>query len=57
MRKLLDPLYEWMKQEVLESKVIGTDDTSVKVLDPSFPSPGRADLAVCGRCSPSGDCV
>lgn len=30
---LLDPLYQWMKKEVLSSKVIGTDDTSVKVLD------------------------
>lgn len=30
---LLDPLYQLMKKEVLSSKVIGTDDTSVKVLD------------------------
>lgn len=30
---LLDPLYELMKKELLKSKVIGTDDTSVKVLD------------------------
>src|SRR5438094_4440076 len=31
--ELLDPLYQLMKKEVLSSKVIGTDDTSVKVLD------------------------
>jgi transposase len=30
---LLDPLYQLMKKELLGSKVIGTDDTSVKVLD------------------------
>jgi transposase len=30
---LLDPLYQQMKKELLGSKVIGTDDTSVKVLD------------------------
>jgi transposase len=35
--ELLDPLYEKLKQELLESKVIGTDDTSVKVLDPKLP--------------------
>jgi transposase len=31
--KLLDPLYQLMKKELLSSRVIGTDDTSVKVLD------------------------
>jgi transposase len=31
--ELLDPLYQHMKKELLGSKVIGTDDTSVKVLD------------------------
>jgi transposase len=31
--KLLDPLYQAMKKELFGSKVIGTDDTSVKVLD------------------------
>ena len=31
--ELLDPLYRLMKKELLGSKVIGTDDTSVKVLD------------------------
>jgi transposase len=35
--KLLDPLYQLMKQELLGSKVIGTDDTSVKVLDRKLP--------------------
>ena len=34
---LLDPLYQWMKKELLSSKVIGTDDTSVKVLDRKLP--------------------
>lgn len=34
---LLDPLYQALKSLVLESKVIGTDDTSVKVLDPKLP--------------------
>src|ERR1044071_2299373 len=31
--ELLDPLYQLMKKELLACKVIGTDDTSVKVLD------------------------
>ena len=31
--ELLDPLYQLMKEELLSSKVIGTDDTSVKVPD------------------------
>lgn len=35
--KLLDPLYRAMKKELFGSKVIGTDDTSVKVLDPKLP--------------------
>jgi transposase len=34
---LLDPLYQLIKKELLGSKVIGTDDTSVKVLDPKLP--------------------
>lgn len=34
---LLDPLYLLMKRELLSSKVIGTDDTSVKVLDRKLP--------------------
>ena len=34
---LLDPLYKLMKKELLSSKVIGTDDTSVKVLDRKLP--------------------
>jgi transposase len=34
---LLDPLYERLKSFVLESKVVGTDDTQVKVLDRSLP--------------------
>ena len=33
---LLDPLYQLMKKELLGSKVVGTDDTSVKVLDRKF---------------------
>ena len=35
--KLLDPLYQLMKKELLSSKVIGTGDTSVKVLDRKLP--------------------
>jgi hypothetical protein len=35
--ELLDPLYQLMNKEVLSSKVIGTDDTSVKVLDRKLP--------------------
>src|ERR1051325_9382891 len=35
--KLLDPLYQAMKKELFGSKVIGTDDTSVKVLDRKLP--------------------
>jgi len=31
------PLYQLMKKELLSSKVIGTDDTSVKVLDRKLP--------------------
>ena len=34
---LLDPLYQSMKKELLGSKVIGTDDTGVKVLDRKLP--------------------
>jgi transposase len=34
---LLDPLYQSLKDVLLQSKVIGTDDTSVKVLDPKLP--------------------
>jgi transposase len=34
---LLEPLYDRLKQFVLESKVVGTDDTPVKVLDRSLP--------------------
>ena len=35
--ELLDPLYERLKQFVLSSKVVGTDDTPVKVLDRTLP--------------------
>jgi len=34
---LLQPLYASMKQALFQSKVIGTDDTSVKVLDVNLP--------------------
>ena len=34
---LLDPLYGAMKKVLFQSKVIGTDDTSVKVLDVKLP--------------------
>lgn len=35
--ELLEPLYERLKQFVLTSKVVGTDDTPVKVLDRQLP--------------------
>jgi transposase len=35
--ELVSPLYDRMKQRVLESKVMQTDDTPVNVLDPSRP--------------------
>ena len=35
--ELLEPLYERLKQFVLASKVVGTDDTPVKVLDRMLP--------------------
>lgn len=35
--ELLDPLYDRLKEFVLSSKVVGTDDTPVKVLDRSLP--------------------
>jgi hypothetical protein len=35
--ELLDPLYERAKRLVLGSKVVQTDDTPVKVLDPNLP--------------------
>ena len=34
---LFSPLYQSLKDCVLESKVVGTDDTGVKVLDPKLP--------------------
>jgi transposase len=35
--ELLDPLYQRLKRFVLSSKVVGTDDTPVKVLDRALP--------------------
>src|SRR5438105_11900639 len=35
--QLLEPLYERLKRFVLASKVVGTDDTPVKVLDRKLP--------------------
>jgi hypothetical protein len=35
--ELLQPLYERLKRHVLSSKVVGTDDTPVKVLDRRLP--------------------
>ena len=34
---LVSPLYELMKQRVLKSKAVQTDDTPVPVLDPALP--------------------
>jgi transposase len=39
--ELLSPLYERLKQFVLSSKVTGTDDTPVRVLDKSLPGTSR----------------
>jgi len=49
---LLDPLYKKLKDFVLASKVVGTDDTPVKVLDRKLPQ--RRHLALCGRPGSSG---
>jgi transposase len=35
--ELLEPLYQRLKRFVLESKVVGTDDTPVKVIDRTLP--------------------
>jgi transposase len=35
--QLLEPLYQRLKRHVLASKVVGTDDTPVKVLDRKLP--------------------
>lgn len=35
--EVLDPIYQSMKEVLFQSKVIGTDDTSVKVLDAKLP--------------------
>jgi len=35
--ELLDPLYQSLKEVLFQSQVIGTDDTSVKVLDAKLP--------------------
>lgn len=49
--ELLSPLYERLKRHVLSSKVIGTDDTPVKVLDRKLPQARK------GRIWPYvGDC-
>ena len=52
--ELLDPLYVRLKQFVLSSKVVGTDDTPVKVLDRSLAriDAQRPLLAVSGRPEP-----
>jgi transposase len=42
--ELLAPLYERLKMFVLESKVVGTDDTPVKVLDRRLPQTRRGRL-------------
>ena len=38
---LVSPLYELMKERVLDSKAVQTDDTPVPVLDPELPRTGR----------------
>jgi transposase len=49
---LLSPLYERLKTFVLSSKVTGTDDTPVRVLDKSLPGPAERDGF--GRMSETG---
>ena len=39
--ELLKPLYDRLKAFVLSSKVVGTDDTQVRVLDPYYPKSSR----------------
>jgi transposase len=39
--ELLAPLYDRLKAFVLSSKVTGTDDTPVRVLDKNFPKSSR----------------
>jgi len=46
--QLLEPLYGRLKRHVLSSKVVGTDDTPVKVLDRKLP---QAPKAASGRMS------
>ena len=41
---LLQPLYEQLKRRVLSSKVVGTDDTPVKVLDRKLPQARKARI-------------
>lgn len=41
---LLEPLYQNLKQFVLSSKVVGTDDTPVKVLDRKLPHARRGRI-------------
>jgi hypothetical protein len=46
--QLLEPLYERLKQFVLASKVVGADDTPVKVLDRKLPQARKGRLlAIC----------
>jgi transposase len=53
--QLLQPLYQRLNGYVLASKVVGTDDTPVKVLDRKLPQARKGRIwAVCGR---SGACA
>lgn len=47
--ELLDPLYMRLKRHVLASKVVGTDDTPVKVLDRRLKQTRKGRIWPCGR--------
>jgi transposase len=49
---LLEPLYQRLKRFVLASKVVGTDDTPVKVLDRSWPQARKGRIWPCRRSRP-----
>jgi hypothetical protein len=48
-------LFQKLKDYVLASKVVGTDDTPVKVLDRKLPQTRKGNLAVCRGPRSSGD--
>jgi len=47
VRRACPSLFERMKEQVLESKALQTDDTPVAVLDPALRARARGDLDLC----------